>query len=386
MQTAADTARNLREGRVLRSMGDREFREMQPTEGSAYWITSGASYGMTGPLPTPSYYFTIGLSTADLQQQAELGEAVFGAGQPYYPSGQDALLDVLYGVTRDQGWRDNFNQIVIHLPYFDAVIHSVSYIEGEGIVVSVGDLTPGTVPGHELQALWKIQLSERSFHRDARVLVQAGDAVFALEVEPAYFSASLQDRYGLLVDIAERRRVDEATAPDQPLPPEAVPDALDFVAAVWRNVTKTELFDLRRVSSAAELSLAVTTRSDFSSRLTALGDLLKAMRIDESLIDPKAAQGLAEDSALGRLKLAVQNLLTPPELDTATSALNVLQDVVRVRVALQHKNAKPDLPTALAKLGIAHPADWSHAWELTRHRAVAALRDLRRALESGQHT
>jgi hypothetical protein len=383
MQPARDTARMLREGRVLRSMGDREFREIAPTESNAYWLTSGSVFGMMAPLPTPSYYFAVGLSTQDIVSQAFLGEPAFGAGQPYYPSGQDALLDVLFGVTRDQGWRDLVNQIVIHLPYFDAFIHNVRYVEGEGMVVSVGEVIAGTAANHELQVLWKISLSERSFQRDAKQLKAAGDVTFAFDVDPAFFAATLQDSLGLLVDVVEHRRPESAASADQPLPLEAVPEAFDYLASAWRNVTRLDLFAVHRVSSSAELGLPVATRSDFSSRLSAFSDVLKAIRVDDSLIDPEAAKGLAEDSSLGRLKLAVQKLLKSPELDSATSALGVLQDIVRVRVAIQHQHAKPDLPTALAKLGIDHPPpSWTDAWEAVRHRAVDALRDLRRALES----
>ncbi len=382
MQPAGDTARMLREGRVLRAMGDREFRDMTPGEGTAYWLTSGSVFGMMAPLPTPSYYFSVGLSTAELVSQAELGEPAFGSGQPYYPTGQDALLDILFGVTRDQGWRDMVNQVVISLPYFDAFIHSARYAEGKGMVVSVGEVITGTAAGHELQVLWKTHLSERSYQRNAKQLKAAGDVTFVLDVEPAYFSATLQDGYGLLVDVVEHRPRVDAASPDQPLPQEAIPEAFDFVASVWRNITRHDLLDVHRVSSSAELSVPVATRSDFSSRLSALNDVLKAIRVDDSLIDSEAAKGLAEDSSIGRLKLAVQKLLKAPELDSATNALTVLQDIVRVRVAIQHQHAKPDLPTALARLGIDHPPDWVQAWEVVRHRAVAALRDLRRALES----
>jgi hypothetical protein len=382
MQPPADTARNLREGRVLRSMGTREFREMQPTEGGAYWLTSGATFGMIAPLPTPSYYFSVGLSSADLVSQAELGEPAFGPGQPYYPSGQDAILEVLFGVTKHQGWRDMVNQVLIQLPYFDAFIHQARYVEGAGVVVSVGEADTGTVAGHELQALWKIHLSEFSYQRDSRALKEAGDVTFPFDVKPAYFSASLQDPYGLLVDTIELQGRPDAQQQLQPIASDALPEAFDFLASVWSNVTRFDLFAVRRVAPAAELSVPVATRSDFSGRLSAFGDLLKAIRVDDSLVDAEAAKGLAEDSSIGRLKLAVQKLLASPQLDSATDALNILRDIVRVRVAIQHQHATPDLPTALARLGIAHPPDWAQAWEIVRHRAVDALRELRRALES----
>jgi hypothetical protein len=276
-----------------------------------------------------------------------------------------------------------FNQLVIHLPYFDAFIHDVRYVEGAGMVVSVGEVLTGTAAGHELQVLWKISLSERSFQRDAEAVRAAGDATFPFDVEPAFFSASLQDSYGLLIDVAEHRRPGDAAAPDQSLPLEAVPEAFDFVASAWLNLTRKHLLDVHRVSSAAELSMPVATRSDFSSRLSAFGDVLKAIRVDDSLIGPKAAKNLPKDASIGRLKVAVKKLLKSPELDSATNALSVLQDIVSLRNAVQHPRGTNDLPTALAKLGIDHPPpSWGYAWEVVRYRAVAALRELRRELES----
>lgn len=383
LQPAADTARMLREGRVLKAMGDREYRDIQATEGQAYWLTSGAVFGMTGPFSTPSYYFSVYVSDQDLVAQAQLSLPVFGSDQPYYPTGEDALLDVLYGATRDQGRHELVNSIVIHLPYTDAFIRNATYIEGEGMVISVGEAVAGTARGHGMQAIWKIQASERSYQREARTLAAAGDVTLPLDVEPIYFAASLQDQYGLLVDSVERRRRIEIQSEGFTLPAEAIPEAFDFLASVWRNVTGHHLFEVRRVSPATELGAQAATRGDFSSRISAFADVLKAIRVDDSLIDTESAKRLAQESSLGRLKLAVQKLLVSPDLDTATSALSVLQDIVRVRVALQHQHAKPDLPTALASLGINYPVEWDEAWEQIRHRAVEALRDLRSAIESG---
>ncbi len=382
MQPARTTAQMLREGRVLRAMGDREFREIQPTEGVAFWLTTGTTYGMTGPLPTPSYYFSIYIADQDLIAQAQLSSPAFGPGQPYYPTGEDALLDVLYGVTRDQGRREIFNQIVIHLPYTDAYIENAVYVDGEGMVVSIGEGMHGSSRDHRLQAIWKIQASDRTYERDARVITKPGSLTFQVDVEPHYFAASLQDPLGLLVDTIEHRQQTDPERRAAPLSPEALPEAFDFLASVWLNITHQHLFEVRRVSPAAELGAPVTTREDFSSRMSAFGDVLKAIRVDDSLVDLASAKGLAKDASLGRLKLAVQKLLTPSDVDRAIAALDVLQNLVRVRVALQHHDAKPDLPTSFARLGINHPVEWTVAWELVRQRAATALRDLRQALES----
>ena len=382
MQDPRGIAAMLREGRVLKAMGDREFREVQPTEGQAYWLTSGAVFGMAPPLPTPSYYFSLWIADQDLVSQSQLGQPAYGSGQPYYPTGADALTDVLYGVTRDQRQQYNFNQIVIHLPYTDAYIEGVAYVDGEGMIVSIGQGIHGRANGHRLQALWKIQESELSFRREARILTKAGTATIAMDTEPHDFNASLEDSLGLLVDTIEYRKRYDAGGVNAPLPLGALPEAFDFLASVWLNVFGEHLFQVRRVSPASELTAPVATREDFSSRMSAFGDVMKGIKVGDSLIDLAAAEGLAKDATLGRMKVALEKRLAAPELDTTIQAIGVLQDVVRVRVSLQHQEAKPDLPTSLAKLGIAFPAPWADVWEAIRHRAVTALRDLRNALES----
>lgn len=382
MQPARDTAHNLREGRVFKQMGGREFREIQPTEGQVFWITSGTVYGMTAPLATPSYYASVNIADMDLVSEAQLTQPVFGTLAPYYPTAADSLLDVLYGVTRDQGQRDLFNQIVIHLPYTAAYIERAEYIDGEGMVVTVGQGIDGSARGHRLQAMWKIQASERTYQRASQVLKEAGLVTVPVDSEPHSFSVSLQNESGLLVDIVDYARQHTGDETGAPLPAEALPEALDFLASVWQNVTGRQLFEVRRVSPASELGFPVRTREDFKSRMSAFGDVLKTIQVDQSLIDPIGAKGLAADATLGRLKLAVENRLSAPEVDTAIAAIAQLQDIVRVRVALQHQHAKPDLPNALAKLSIAFPAAWSEVWEAVRQKAVAALRDLRHALES----
>jgi hypothetical protein len=383
MLRADVVASALRTGRFIRSApGEREFREIGATEGTAEWLTSGAVWGMTGPLPTPSYYFAVQHGGQELITKGRLSEPAYGPGQLYYQSGDDALWEVLYGVTRHQGRRDLMNQIVIHLPYVDAYIESVSYVDGQGVVVNIGEGGKGWAAGHELQALWKIHFSETSYQRAAQAITHAGGVTFYAGAEPAYFAASLQNEEGLLVDYVERFALPEAAAETTVLPIEALPEAFDFLASVWRNVTKRQLFAFHRVGPAAGMAAAVFNRSDFSSRLSELGEVLKAMDIDGSLIDPQRAQGLAADSALARLKIAIEGLLMPPDLEVATGAIDVLQDIVRIRVALQHQRAQPDLKTVPARLGIAYPPDWPQAWEVVRHSAVGALRDLRQALES----
>jgi len=383
MQRADLIAESLRAGHFTRPSGEREFREIPLAEGTGNWLASGAIYGMTGTLPTPSYYFTVNLADQQLVAKGRLSEPGYGPNQqPYYPTGDDALWDVLYGMSRHQGRRDLVNQVVIHLPYPDAAIERLEYVEGEGVVVTIGEGGSGWAPGHLLQALWKMHLSETTYQRAAKVLTQAGGITFPMGAEPAYFALSLQNEEGWLVDSIERLWRSEAPAAPDPLPADALPEAFDFLASVWHNLTSHRLFEVHLLSPAAGLTASVASRNDFSSRLTELAEVLKSIKVDDSLIDQKHIGGLAKDSSIGRVKLAVQRRLKSADLDSAVAALDVLQDIVRLRVALQHPHGDPDLPTALARLSISHPPEWSQAWETIRHRTVSALRDLRQALQS----
>src|SRR5260370_12458235 len=120
MMAGPPIASALRSGHLAGLPVEREFRELHADEGIAEWLTSGAIYGMTGPMPTPSYYYSQHLTAQEIVTMGRLSEPVYGPGQLYYPSGNDALWEVLYGMTRHQGRRDLSYHGVIHLPYADA--------------------------------------------------------------------------------------------------------------------------------------------------------------------------------------------------------------------------------------------------------------------------
>lgn len=381
MERGTDIVSMLRSGEIQRGSGGREFEEIPADNGTAYWLTSGTIFGTTRPLATPSYYFSYPIVPRERIDWGQLNEPASGPGQLYYPSGDDALVDVLYGVTRQQGRRDMHNQVVIHLPYDDAYIERVDYVDDKGVVVQIGEGGSGWASGHELQALWSMQFTETSYRRAVQVITHAGSMTFHTGAQPAYFAASLQNEYGNLVDYIERIQPTVQIAPTA-LPPEALHDALDFLDSVWRNVTGKNLIEAHRFGPAARLAAPVTNRSDFASRLSDLSDVLKAVKVDDSYIDPNLAKDLTPEKSLARLKVALSKLLKSPEAEVATQAVEVLQSIIRVRVALQHVEARPDLPTSLASLGITSTTDWSQTWQIVGHRAVEALRDLRQALET----
>jgi hypothetical protein len=272
------------------------------------------------------------------------------------------------------------NQIVIHLPYPQALITKVDYIDQHGMVVAVEERLTGGVSGHQLQGVWKLHRSDRKLEREVKQLTEQGNVTFDIGAEPLYFAASLQDKDGLLVDTAEREARPNTSELLTPLPPSALPEAFDFLASVWRNLTGQNLFVAQRLSPAAGLAAPATNRQEFAARLTDFADVLKAVHIPDALIDPKDLPGLDRSSSIGRLRSAI-SMLPGIEVKAVEEPLNVLRDINFMRNALQHASARPDLPTTMARLGIEYPPDWGHAWELTRHRAVASLADVRRALQ-----
>lgn len=373
----------LAEGSPL-TAGTRPLEAIPENQGQAWWLTSGATYGMTGPIERPSYYFAANLQgAADRINLAKLSEPAFGPHQPYYPSREHALLEVLYGVTPDQGRRDSFNQVVIHLPYPGAYIEGADYVDDEGYVVRIGESAPSTAPGHEVQAVWKLHRAERGYQRGAVRVAGPGHITFKIGAEPIYFAASLQDAAGQLIDTID---VEKRGYPEQlsPLPTEALSESFDFLAAVWRERTGHRLLQLRRVSPAAHLALPVVTRSDFQSRVSDIANVMQAIAVDDSLVDSHLVKGMGKDATLGRLRVALTKLLDTASAEEAAAAIRVLQDVIRLRAALQHAGADTDLPTALRRLGIEYPTEWATAWETVRHRVVSALRELRQALESNE--
>ena len=72
-------------------------------QGTAYWYTTRVDAKMSAPLDAPSYYFTYSLPGRERLQGVRFDQPLFAAGLPYFSRATDAVLETLYGVTRDQG-------------------------------------------------------------------------------------------------------------------------------------------------------------------------------------------------------------------------------------------------------------------------------------------
>jgi hypothetical protein len=371
----ADAAERLRTG-VMSEIA--HFTPPETGTGQAQWVTSGGQYGVTAPVDMPCYYFDAPLSI--YFAIPDLGASLYGGGFPYFPRADDALMELLYGVTRDQGRIDIRSQIVIRLPYLRAGIRSLYYIEGQGIGVEIAENQPGGVADHELHIAWKLDDADRRLSREVLQSFTSGRLVVELEADPAYVSAALLDEHDRLVDSAERYRPIELAAPSVPLHASALPEALDFLASVWKVSFGERLFILRNTTIAAALAVPCATRSDFESRLSSVDAVLKSMTIPDILLAPSDRDAIEPTHTLKRMRSALTTRMSGADLESAFKAVDIFSEVNRLRVALQHPEAKPDLPTALSWFGVGYPPDWPTTWDSVRARLIGASIQLRDAL------
>jgi hypothetical protein len=99
----------------------------------------------------------------------------------------------------------------------------------------------------------------------------------------------------------------EIEASEIPSAPLALPEAFDYLDAVWRNAMGPNhaLFRLTTVSGMAQLAQPCTTLDEVESRLSALSAVFKAMTIQDDLLEA-SSQGLKKDQTFDRL-LACKN-------------------------------------------------------------------------------
>jgi hypothetical protein len=383
--TGRDVAARLAAGQVTdANQGPFTFAVPQPNTGITYWYTSGLDVGMFGPYATPCLYFSAQITGAiDRVQRARLDDSVSGRGQPYYPTARDALLEILFGITRDQGRRDVSGEIIVRLPYRHGHLSDVTYVEDSGLHIVLGETDRGRLDGHELQVAWKQARTDFKLSRHRSEVKEPGDYIVPLDAEPTYAAVALMNANGAVVDSRERSgQPSPYPVYEHPLPPQAVPEAFDFLNSAWRNVFGGPLLRVRQMAEVAGLAIEVQSRSDFESRLSYLADIMKSFEIDDAWIEPGKATQLQAGATVDRLESALKTKLTGADLATTQAAISILRDTNRMRVALQHGKVSTDLATLAARLSLPQPPQWPEMWETLRYRLADALSAIRRALLS----
>lgn len=163
------------------------------------------------------------------------------------------------------------------------------------------------------------------------------------------------------------------TAQEAPLPPQALPDALDHFNLAWQvYVAPKAVLRLRSAAVIGALTLPARTAHEFAVGVTALADVISAFDIPTQNNDTPPGS-LNQLAALLAARRAPQN---------AVEAIAVLRAVIAVRNAASHPGSKAKFLRAYTTLGV-DPAtgDWAGAWDAVRRATVSAFGDIRMGLE-----
>ncbi|MEV0453823.1 hypothetical protein [Catellatospora methionotrophica] len=164
--------------------------------------------------------------------------------------------------------------------------------------------------------------------------------------------------------------------PDQPVaaPTVASPlelvGALDYLDVVWQLEFKGRpLVVLPSAERTARLAFDANSAEEFDSRLSALGEVLKGLRIP------------GRDKAVGTMAALEQYLsarLGPEPMTRVKPALDKLQLVTQIRNAGQHVDASTKAARALPSFGLTYPiSDHRLAWGAVQAHVVEALNVIR---------
>jgi hypothetical protein len=108
----------------------------------------------------------------------------------------------------------------------------------------------------------------------------------------------------------------------------SLPEAIDYLNAVWRASVGSgnALIRISRAEAAAKLALDCSTVDEFESRLSALAGILAQLRLP----------GQVGDNKLIDLREVLGHILSDDAGTRAQDAVNVLRDIVALRVWRQH--------------------------------------------------
>jgi hypothetical protein len=175
-----------------------------------------------------------------------------------------------------------------------------------------------------------------------------------------------------------RLEIDPPAATLPPQSPLTVPEALDFLDAVWRLAFGKERRLIRpsNFGEAAGLAIGCETHAEFESRVSDLADALDKFNVPDDLL-PTSTTGRALDGSLNRLA-ACLNHQVGVDRDAVESAVGTLQRIRGLRHTTQHSGMGDAQPRILRELGLGGLVPkWSELWDALRAQAVEALLALR---------
>jgi hypothetical protein len=186
------------------------------------------------------------------------------------------------------------------------------------------------------------------------------------------------------------KEVEFAEAEPTTASPLALHESFDYLDAVWKNVFKKHVIQLRGAAVVGKLATPCMSSSDLEAKLSALADVIKSFSIEDDDLAPehRANKDYAKDRTLARLQSALLHRLgAGAEEEGAASqvqdAVRVLRSAVTLRTGHQHTGggAAGRLPAAFGAFGISYPpSSPTSAWARVQSGVLRALEGLREVL------
>jgi hypothetical protein len=170
-------------------------------------------------------------------------------------------------------------------------------------------------------------------------------------------------------------RLEQALAieepPSLPFTAPAIPItvALDHLNIVWRLVFGKRLFQFDGAQRIATLSQEASSREEFESRLSVLGDLIRSA---DAALETRPRKKQRKE--LSSLRAAIATKIAPAAAQRAIAAVETLEAALAARDSGQHSRASHEGLASMRRLGLSYPvSDWAAAWQTSSARVVDAF-------------
>jgi hypothetical protein len=176
-----------------------------------------------------------------------------------------------------------------------------------------------------------------------------------------------------------QRTLDVEPPGPAPTSPLGLPESFDVLDTTWRLVfgKKRRFVSPGTLLSVAALGQDCADRAEFESRLSALADIIDAIRVEDDLLPPGLTNA-QKQGTINRLSECLLATLSADQHSQIHKAIRTLRLVRQARNAMQHGKVEGGLLAKLAVLGIHDaPPNWRGAWDLVRAHTSDALAILR---------
>ena len=158
--------------------------------------------------------------------------------------------------------------------------------------------------------------------------------------------------------------------------PFTLPAAFDYLDVVCRLRFGDALVVPPGVERSSRLAFDATTPEEADSRLSALAELLKGLRVP-------GVPGVSGGHPLGRLDLFLTSQLSPEVHERISQAVDTLRAARSMRAGAQHSGARAEVVEAHRQLGLPFPvANWPTAWAQIQREVTKALDAIRDEIQA----